>query len=418
MLDFSDAPYQFFPATPSRFCMALGKFVNRRLILPGKNHRISEIDLGGEVESFRELSREKKRLLIVANHPTHSDPQVMTEIHRRLGISSCFMAAYDVFLRGKRTALLMQKMGCFSIDREGSDRKSMAEATRILKEGEFPLTIFPEGNVYLTNDRVTPFLDGASFLSLKCQKDLGEDGEIFAVPVSFKYSHLTDVRPEIRVQLDEVAAAVGTEFDHQADPVTELKRIGRELLIKNLRQRGFIDPGEITHETESMTALLVSSVEKILIGLEKKIDLTEGTGSDATDRIRKIRSAIHQILSDPEKEIDHRVATTWADEAILAFRILQYAAPYVVEKPTVDRFTETVERLREDLSGKWQAPTGPRIASVRIGEAVSLKEVLSNSAKLRDGVTDLSRRLETAVQAGVDESNRHLETVGTEPFSG
>ena len=54
----------------------------------------------------------------------------------------------------------MQNIGCFSIDREGSDRKAMTEATRILKEGEFALTIFPEGNVYLTNDRVTPFFGG------------------------------------------------------------------------------------------------------------------------------------------------------------------------------------------------------------------------------------------------------------------
>ena len=60
MLDFSDAPYQFFPAKPNRLLMALGKFVNRRFILPGPNHRVTQIDLCGEVETVRALAKSGK----------------------------------------------------------------------------------------------------------------------------------------------------------------------------------------------------------------------------------------------------------------------------------------------------------------------------------------------------------------------
>ncbi len=415
MLDFSDAPYRFFEARPNRFLMGLGKFVNRRFILRGRNHRITQLDLCGEIGRVKSLVGSGARIVIVANHPTHSDPQVMTEVHRRLKIRSCFMAAYDVFLRSKLNGWIMQNIGCFSIDREGSDRKAMSEASRILKEGEYALTIFPEGNVYLTNDKVTPFLDGASFLALKAQKDLGDENPVYVVPVGFKYSHLEDIRPAVCEQLDEVAKGVGTTFDHDAEPVSELKRIGREVLIRNLKQRGCVDEDDLAAH-RPMTELLVTGSEKILSGLEKKIELADGEGKNPIDRIRKIRSAIHNVLTDDDLENDHRVASSWADEAILAFRILQYANPYVVENPTLDRFAEAVERIREDLTSKWQEPTGPRHVEVQIREPILLSEVLDAHPKLRDAVTDLTRTMEAEIQAGIDLANEGLETPGSTLF--
>ncbi|MCB1087860.1 MAG: 1-acyl-sn-glycerol-3-phosphate acyltransferase, partial [Verrucomicrobiae bacterium] len=134
---------------------------------------MSRVLLSGEIEAVREIDRRGERILFVPNHSTHSDPQLMTEVQRQLGVPSCFMAAYDVFLRSRLNAWVMQRVGAFSVDREGSDRKSMAEALTVLKAGRFALTIFPEGNVYMMNDRVTPFLEGAAFLAIKAQRELG-----------------------------------------------------------------------------------------------------------------------------------------------------------------------------------------------------------------------------------------------------
>ena len=58
------------------------------------------------------------------------------------------MAAYDVFARNKFASWFMQRIGAFSVDREGSDRKAMKCAAQILEEGQYPLVIFPEGNVF------------------------------------------------------------------------------------------------------------------------------------------------------------------------------------------------------------------------------------------------------------------------------
>ncbi len=88
--------------------------------------------LEGATDEVREAKEKGERLMFVMNHPTHSDPQVVTEVHRRLGVGSSFMAAYDVFLRSRLTAWAMQRMGHFSIDREGSDRKAMSTAIQVL----------------------------------------------------------------------------------------------------------------------------------------------------------------------------------------------------------------------------------------------------------------------------------------------
>jgi hypothetical protein len=418
MLDFCDAPYRFFPARPSVFVMALCRFGNSHFGLPGKNHRVASVHVSGPADSVREIERRGERLLFLPNHSTHSDPQLMTETHRQLGTASCFMAAYDVFLRGKFSAWVMQRAGAFSVDREGSDRKSMAEALAVLKAGRFGLTIFPEGNVYMMNDRVTPFLEGAAFLALKAQKELGTARPIHVVPVSIKLSHTTDVRPAVREKLGRLAERSGEHFDTDADPVSELLRIGRHLLAKNLRQRGFIARGEDLATPHLSEALRVGA-ERIVAGLEDKMDLSPKAGDDLIARVRKIRSTIHQIRIDPAREAEHRVAAAWADEAILALRILGYGNPYVAQKPTLDRFAETVEKLSEDLFGRWDPPIGPRDALIRVGEPVNLSRWMEETeagGKSRQATASLTAAMESAVQSGLDAINSENGREGSKLF--
>lgn len=416
MLDFSDAPYQFFPATPDPFVMWLCRQANRFRILPGRKHRVREIILDGALPRVRELADSGERILFVPNHSTHSDPQVITEVQRRLGRPSCFMAAYDIFLRSRFQAWVMRHNGAFSVDREGSDRKSMTAAIDILAAGRHALTIFPEGNVYMMNDRVTPFLEGAAFLALKAQKGLGPGQHIHAVPVSMKFSHLHDVRGPIREQLAGIAHAAGTDFDPDTDPVAELVRIGRFLLARNLRQRGYLSRGEDIGGGD-LEEDLRNAVERIIAGLEEKVDLHPKPADEPVARVRRIRATIHQTRTDPGREMEHRVASSWADEAILALRILSYAQPYVREKPTLDRYAETVEKLGEDLFSRWQQPLGERRAVAWLGEPVDLGAFLENfSGKPRESVSELTALCENRVQTGLDRVNQALDTEGAKPF--
>lgn len=424
MLEFCDEPYRFFEAKPSRLVMAISRTVNRVYSLGNSHHRIAQLELAGQAQRVREMvaasaSGRGARLLFVANHSTHSDPQAMTEVLRRLGARTHFMAAYDVFLRSPMTAWTMQRNGAFSVDREGSDSKAMKTAVKVL--GEAPhgcgLTIFPEGNVYLTNDRVTPFLDGAAFIALKAQKQVGAERPIHVVPVAMNFTHLGDVREGIYERLQRLATEAASSFDRSADPVQEMLRIGQLLLARNLRKRGLLPNPEL-----SLSEQLASSADEILCGLEKKLELRAKSSDAPVDRVRKARARLHQLHTDPEQGAAFAEAhkESWADEAITAFRIINYGTPYVAERPTVDRFAESSERMMEDHFSAALPPLGERRVVAHVGEPIDLSgerlEAFSKSS--RGAVTDLSLYMERAVQAGLDAVNASNSTPGGEMFGG
>lgn len=415
MLHFSDAPYTFRPPCPNRLVMWIGRQINRRLALPGRRHRIVGVRVVDD-DRIREVRRAdpKARLLFLPNHSTHSDPEIMTEVQRQLETPSCFMAAYDVFERHPVQAWVMQRCGAFSVDRDTTDGQAMKTAIRLLVEGDFALTIFPEGNVHFTNDRVAEFLEGAAFIAMKARRELAEAGTILAVPVSIKATHVEDARPAVRELLDRVAAALGTAFDPDADPVAEVVRIGIEALVRNLRNRGFALPDA---RGRPVREVLAESVETIVTGLETKMEVSPKPGAVLKDRARRLRSQVHQVRLDPARRADHDAAAVWADEAMLALRILSYRGDYLAENPSLDRVAETAEKLAEDAFSEAPDPTGPREAIVRINEPIDLGDHLEGFAKrARDAVRDLTERFSASVQEGLDAINRTNDHAGSEPF--
>ncbi|MBC8325214.1 MAG: 1-acyl-sn-glycerol-3-phosphate acyltransferase [Verrucomicrobia subdivision 3 bacterium] len=413
MLQFADNPYRYFPPKPNRLIAWLGEQWNGRCHLPGTRHLISNVEVENAGPLLEIHRRHGARVLLMPNHSTHSDPQIMVETCRQIKLWSFFMAAYDVFERDAKVAWVMQRMGAFSVDRDGSDRQSLKEAVRSVIDGRYALTIFPEGNVYFMNDRVTPFLDGPAYIAMKAQQELKEGGCIFAVPVSIKVSHVTDVRPRLREMLAAMAAVLDVEIDSDGDIVVEVHRVGIAMVERNLKMRGFLP---LNPDYNDLPGLLRASTELILEKLEHKIGITPKAGADLMDRIRGARREIHKVRTSAAREIDHSVAATWADEAILAFRILSYAGNYLSENPTLDRVGETIEKMREDLYSRDFPPYGERIARVRLGEPIDVSEQLAAAAKPREAMAGLTVDFEKGVQAGLDELNATNPHPGGELF--
>jgi 1-acyl-sn-glycerol-3-phosphate acyltransferase len=413
MLQFTDSPYRYFPPKPNRLISWLGEQWNRRRHLPGPVHRFSKVEVENAVPLLDIHHRHGARVLLLPNHSTHSDPQIMVEACRQIGLWSFFMAAYDLFERDAKVAWVMQRMGAFSVDRDGSDRRSLKEAVRTVTDGRYALTVFPEGNVYFMNDRVTPFLDGPAYIAMKAQQGMKEGGRIFAVPVSIKATHVTDARPRLRVLLAEMAGALEVEIDAADDIVANVHRVGIAMVRRNLTMRGFLPPNP---DFDNLPGLLQASAGLILERLERKIGIEPKAKEDLIDRIRGARREIHKVRSDPEREIDHAVAATWADEAILALRILSYAGNYLSAKPTLDRVGETIEKMREDLYSRGFLPYAERVARVRFGEPIDVSEQLASAAKPREAMANLSEQFETGVQMGLDKLNAANRLPGAELF--
>ena len=416
MLEFTDKPYEFIPPRLNRTILWISRQIGRFFALRSPLHMVVSVSVENPavLENLREQAG--NRLLFLPNHSTHSDPEVMTEVFRRTGITTLFMAAYDVFLRGRLRGWVMQRTGAFSVDRDGNDKHALKTAMDTLATGTYSLTIFPAGNVHFTNDRVMPFLDGAAFIALKAQQRLGSDEPIFAVPVAIKLTHTTDQSAAIRARMAALAKAAGTTFDPQADIVDEVKRIGLLALRANLDKRGYAPP-EFDSDA-GIPGLLTKAAMPLIEKLEGELHLHADDSLSSLERIRRIRRTIHQIRIDPEQEAQHAAAAVWADEAILALRILSYAGDYLDRNPTLDRIGESVEKLLEDVTSTRPPAYGKRHAFVRFGEAVDIREYLPEKPRqLRHAIQELTALFEQRVQEALDEINRGNTFPGGRPFA-
>src|SRR5207253_8833320 len=126
-------------------------------------------------------------ILIAPNHSHDSDPHVMMDVGRRLGRQLYFMAAWQVFLAHHGIdGFVMQRFGAFSVDREGCDRRAMRQATELLTTGQ-TLVVFPEGELYHTNERLTHLREGVAFMAVTAQKDLEKEQksrQVLSVPAA------------------------------------------------------------------------------------------------------------------------------------------------------------------------------------------------------------------------------------------
>lgn len=413
MLQFSDQPYEYFPPKPNRLIAWLGEWWSRRYLLAGPDHRIHKVTVEN-AGPLQAIHREHgARVLLLPNHSTHSDPMIMVEACRQVGVWSIFMAAYDVFLRSRAQGWLMQRMGAFSVNRDGSDRRSMKDAIATVIDGRYALTVFPEGNVYFMNDRVTPFLEGPAYIAMKAQQEMNDAGRIFAVPVSIKATHTTDARVTLQETLDHMAEQLDVESDSEAGIVAQVHEVGVAMIQRNLSQRGFLPPDP---DYSNLPKLLQQCARQILDQLEAKIGMDSKEGEDLMNRIRAARWEIHKVRSDPAREIDHAVAAGWADEAIIAFRILSYAGNYLSENPTLDRVGETIEKMQEDLYSRAFPAYADRAVTVRFGEPICVSEQLAAAAKSRLAMAALTEQFETGVQAGLDHINANNPNPGGEQF--
>lgn len=417
MLDFSDQPYQYFPAKRNALVAWVMGVTNRVHRLP-KVFKIDGVEVTGADlinKTLQGRGRRRDRVLFLPNHSTHADAAVFLEAQRQAGFTSQMMAAYDVFLRSRIDAWVMQKMGAFSVDREGSDQRAMKEAAAVLTRGKHGLTIFPEGNVYLRNDRVTPFNDGAAFLAIRAAKELSKhDVRVVAVPVSIKLSHVTDCREVLTQLLKQLARALdllAEETDATQAPRDVIVRIGAAAIRRNLIQRGLTPP-----DTDELAELIAFSAGAVLDDLEAKLGLEPKADATLIDRVRAARRVIHEVCTDEDRVADHAAALTWADQAMLAFRIASYLPDYVAEKPTLDRVSETVEKIAEDVRREMIDPIGVRRALVRFNEPILLNDYIAKGKRGKQAIRELTADCEKSVQDGLDHLNANNSHVGGKPW--
>ena len=401
MLDFIDQPLPHLPPVRDRLVARLVRRANQLWRLPHVL-QIGQVRLQGS-PALKQIGP-KDRLVLLANHPSHADAAILMDACRKIGLRARFLAAREVFLRGRIDRFILQRTGCIPIDREAASTQSLNWAMDALcgKEARprWPLCVFPEGNVWLQQDHPAPFAQGAALIALRAQKKMDE-GRIWAVPVAIRLTHDKPLHAQQahEKRLGELEALLDLPA-HTGKPLANaterLAAVGREALKRNLSHRGFDVP-----EFDSPSAAAPQAAQLLADDLAGKMAIAPQADWQAT--LAACRQGIHTCLSDPERAADHAAAEAWADQAMLALRLGSYLPGYLLEAPnSLERIGETIEKLWEDLNRKMPPPLSPRTAHVRFGEPVDIAALQAEHPKLRQATAALTTQMQDAVQAMLD----------------
>jgi 1-acyl-sn-glycerol-3-phosphate acyltransferase len=334
-------------------------------------------------------------VLIAPNHSHDSDPHVMMEIGRRLGRQFYFMAAWQVFqMRRGIDGWVMQRFGAFSVDREGCDRRAIRLATELLTSGR-ALVVFPEGEIYHTNERLTPLRDGVAFMAVSAQRDLEKEKSerhIWVLPAAISYRFDADISKELDAAMTALESRVSLRPAPAASLSDRIVAFGEVMLtIKEKEQLGRSMEGD-----GDLPTRLRRLIDHILSRHEQaELDATH-TDDEVPVRVKSLRRHyIEEMFDEKLDDATRRKAHAALADLHLVLQLYSYPGDYVSTRPTTERMAETIDKFEEDLLGVMAKPKGPRRATVRFGEPIDVKPFAAG--RPRAAATGLTAKLEQAI---------------------
>ena len=350
--------------------------------------RIPDIKVCG-LEHVREAMDGGKGVLITPNHSGHADALIMYEAADQLGSPFYFMTAWQVLgLCPRIRSLIFRQHGCFSVDREGTDLRAFKQAVDILQNRPQPLVIFPEGEVYHTNERITPFREGPSAIALSAANRAKRD--VVCIPCGIRYEYIDDPTPELLTVMSRLEEAL---FWRPTPDIPLNQRIygvaAAMLSLKEIEYLQSPQDGSIPHRIEHLSNSILGRIEE-KHGLDPKDKITP-------ERVKACRQKAIGQIGDDAPAGERAAAELDLEDLYLVVQLFSYPGDYVSEKPNLYRIAETLDKFEEDILRQQTATIrGTRRATVTFGEPIATSEFGK-----RDG-PQLTRALEQRVQAILD----------------
>lgn len=381
-----DKPYTFIPPVRGRFWYSLIQLtLGRRL---RQDHGIERVECRG-LEHLKSSLQAGHGILLCPNHCRPADPLVMGVLAREAGQPLYTMASWHLFMKSRLLHWLLPRMGVFSVYREGMDRESLKQAMEILKTGERPLVLFPEGRISRANDRLGNLLDGTSFIARGAARQRAEagGGRVVAHPVAIRYRFLGDISSAVSPVLDEIERRLTWEPGTDLTLAARITRVGEALLsLKELQVFGRAQEGDLKIRLARLIDGLLDPLEETWLK-GKRTD-------DVFTRVKRLRTAILPDLVAGELSEAER-ARRWRqlDNLYLVQQLSCYPPDYVASKPTPERLLETVERFEEDLTDEARVHS-PIHAVVEVGEAIEVSPERERGAAVDPLMQALGTKLE------------------------
>jgi 1-acyl-sn-glycerol-3-phosphate acyltransferase len=386
-------PPQWWPPKMTPWCVRISRGYRRRQFRQRQN--IERVDVEGG-ENVSRAAKEGSGVLIAPNHSTHYDAAALYIACDRIDQPVYFMTAWQVFAMSNRfEKWAMQRLGCFSIDRESTDRQAFKQAVDVLQSQPYPLVIFPEGDIYHTNDVITPFREGAAAIALSAAKRA--ERQVVMAPCGIKFFYVDDPTDRLLALMQELEERVYLRPAPHRPLIERIYRLAEGMVA--LKELDFFAATRSGSARERALTL----IDAILSEMEKRHALP-ARGGTAPERVKALRQCVIKKIEDVAASNGQAVQLKQdMEDLFFVMQLYSYPGNYLYEGCSIERIAETLDRLEEDILGR-NLPTlrGRRRVVVRFGEPI---EVATGEGK-RPSSAQLTQTLQTAVQGVIEDINR------------
>lgn len=388
-------PYTFCPARYSRW-LSPGFMVLSKWFYLNRHFKIRDIQVFGE-KAVSSCIQKGHSVLIAPNHADHADPHVLLQASRICRTHFHFMAAREGFEQSPVNRFVLQRMGAFSIDREGADLAAIKQAIQVLEKAAYPLVIFPEGEIWHHHETLDEVNEGVANILLKVFQRVSPAQDAVLVPTGLRYFH----EPHVERTFDSRLAILERSINWAPSPnlafVDRILRLCTGLLAtKEVEYLGQNLSGTLLERRAAFQAALVEGVESVLALTDSSMDSLPG-------RVKKARQKIRTQLTQGEgSPSEIQQAYLLLDRLYLVIQLYSYPGQYLAQEPSVDRIAETILKLEEDVLGKGSYPA-PRRVEVRFGDPISVSAFLKeNGLNAKSGAPRLTDIMAGKIQELLD----------------
>ena len=356
-----------------------------------KHLRLLDIEIQG-LENLKQCIDGGEGILITPNHSCHADPTVLYWVADQLRMPFYFMAAWQIFMNANWIRLIvLRHHGCFSVDRDGTDIRAFRQAVDILQHKPHPLVIFPEGEIFHINKRVTPFRDGPAAIALTASKH--SERPISCIPCGIRYQYTTNPIEELLALMDRLEAQILWRPTRNLILRKRIYQFAEAIL--GLKEKEYLGNTQRGNLPERIQAL----AEYILQGLETKYGIGDRSPS-LPERVKACRRHAIQLAEDQTlSEQERDTAKIDLDDLFVVTQLFSYPGTYVSKKPTIEDMAEVLDKFEEDVLRKSSASIrGTRRAVVEFGKPIPVEPVKGD----KNQIHALTERLEQEVQALLD----------------
>lgn len=379
--------YRFIPPYRSKFwCYTLAPIFKAKIPKVFNLHRWK---FQG-AEHLRHSLDQNAGMLLTPNHSRQADTPAVGLLGHSVGQFVYFVASYHLFKQERWRRWLINRMGAFSIWREGTDREAIRECVKILQKAERPLVIFPEGTWFRQNERLGKLQDGVSLIARQAARKA--DRPIHVLPVAIKYWLLEDPTPSLERRLSRLEQSLRWQPQSDLEWLPRIEKLSRAMLgVKEVEHFGEAQRGELDDRINNLIDSHLAELEDGYFG--------QGREGTVIERVRALRQHIvRRLVSENAAKEEVEDARKALENLMFCELLVAHDFEYLRENPSYERVTEAVDRIEETLTDRdtTDVPLG---AVLKVGPPLDLADFAAEKRRkgeadpLTDAIADSLRQM-------------------------